>query len=141
MKSQKYGTFGERIREERVRLGLSQSAFALRVGTSKTSQTNYEAGAYTPDLAYLAAAGAIGVDTGFVLTSLREATRTAASFNWQLAEDILQRVDEWAVLQPTPPSAAEKMYWIRLFYSQFCGEGDVNEAAVDSTFRHSPARR
>lgn len=59
---------GQRLREERVRLGLSQADLADRVGISKKSQTNYELGHSIPPADYLAALVAAGVDVLYVLT-------------------------------------------------------------------------
>ena len=46
---------GERLKEERERLGFSQTEFAAVAGASKNSQYNYEKGERSPDAAYLAA--------------------------------------------------------------------------------------
>lgn len=61
-------TFGARIRKERLALGLSQEAFAKKLGVHRKTQGNYESGAREPDATYLAAAHKAGVDVGFVLT-------------------------------------------------------------------------
>lgn len=58
---------GDRLREQRQRLGLSQLDFAEAVGVSKTTQFNYETGARSPDAEYLLNAGEQGVDITFVL--------------------------------------------------------------------------
>lgn len=60
--------FGERLRSERNRLGLAQAEFGAKVGVSKTSQFNYEAGDRSPDAEYLVRAAALGVDVTYVLT-------------------------------------------------------------------------
>ena len=61
-------TVGERLREERKRLGLSQTAFAKAVGVHLNTQSRYEKGDREPDTAYLEAAGNVGVDATYVLT-------------------------------------------------------------------------
>lgn len=58
---------GERLKEERVRLGLSQSAFAMRVGIHRNTQIKYESGAREPDSSYLEAIGKAGVDVSYVM--------------------------------------------------------------------------
>lgn len=60
--------FGERLRAERERLGLSQQELAEKCGVTMRSQRNYEKGDRQPDAAYLAAFTAIGGDVLFVLT-------------------------------------------------------------------------
>lgn len=62
---------GERLKEERVRLGFNQGDFAAMAGVAKTSQFNYEKGERNPDAAYLAAAAAAGVDVLYVITGTR----------------------------------------------------------------------
>ena len=76
---------GERLREERVRLGLNQADLAAIGGVAKTSQFNYEKGERSPDAAYLAAVAEKGVDVLYVITGRREAA-PADSFR---AEEVL----------------------------------------------------
>lgn len=63
---------GERLREERVRLGYNQADFAAIAGVAKTSQFNYEKGERSPDAAYLAAVAEKGVDVLYVVTGVRQ---------------------------------------------------------------------
>lgn len=65
-------TIGERLRDERERLGLSQTALGAIGGVLKQAQLKYEQGSRMPDAAYLAAVAAHGVDVGFVLTGNRQ---------------------------------------------------------------------
>ena len=62
---------GERLREERERLGLNQTEFGALLGVSRGTQKNYELGANSIDLRYVAALEECGVDAGFVLTGRR----------------------------------------------------------------------
>lgn len=62
---------GDRLREERVRLGLNQTEFAALVGVTKTTQFNYEKGDRSPDTRYLEVAAAAGVDVLYVVTGQR----------------------------------------------------------------------
>lgn len=62
---------GERLKEERQRLGLNQSDFAALAGVAKNTQLNYEKEERSPDAAYLAAVAAAGVDVLYVLTGTR----------------------------------------------------------------------
>ncbi len=72
-------TAGERLREERQRLEISQVRLAEIGGVQKRAQINYEQGGRVPDGAYLAAVAAAGVDVLYVLTGDR------APFNAKLA--------------------------------------------------------
>ena len=63
--------FGDRILEERKRLGMNQEAVAGRCEVTLRSQRNYEKGERHPDAAYLERLAAIGVDVLYVLTGRR----------------------------------------------------------------------
>lgn len=65
---------GDRLREERERLGLSQLAMGDVGGVKKLAQLNYEKGDRKPDSAYLAAIAAIGADVLYILTGQRSPT-------------------------------------------------------------------
>ncbi|WP_422099112.1 helix-turn-helix domain-containing protein [Variovorax sp.] len=62
---------GSRLREERERLGFSQTAFAELVGASKHAQINWEKGTTYPNAGDLQKWAAIGLDVLFVVTGQR----------------------------------------------------------------------
>lgn len=62
---------GDRLKEERERLGFNQTEFAAKAGASKNSQYNYEKGDRSPDACYLAAVADQGVDVLYVVTGQR----------------------------------------------------------------------
>ncbi len=62
---------GDRLREERERLGLSQGAFGELGGVKANAQGNYEKGDRFPDAAYLASVAEQGVDVLYVITGGR----------------------------------------------------------------------
>ncbi|WP_290608852.1 helix-turn-helix domain-containing protein [Arsenophonus sp. ENCA] len=62
---------GDRLKSERLRLGLSQEMFAERCGVKKLTQYNYEKSERHPDAGYLIAAKALGVDLNYVMTGER----------------------------------------------------------------------
>lgn len=64
---------GERLRQERERLGLNQTELGARGGVSRKTQFNYETGERLPDAAYLAAVMEAGVDVLYVVTGARSA--------------------------------------------------------------------
>jgi transcriptional regulator with XRE-family HTH domain len=70
-------TIGERLREERVRLGLSQTQFAALGSASKRSQVVWESGPaadgkeVTPTAGFLAEVAKVGVDVSYVITGRR----------------------------------------------------------------------
>ncbi|MCO1398570.1 helix-turn-helix transcriptional regulator [Burkholderia cenocepacia] len=66
------------MRDERLRIGLSQDEFATVGGVARRSQSAYESDERAPDAAYLLAVREIGVDIGYVLTGKRFAAGEAA---------------------------------------------------------------
>ncbi|MDP1976271.1 helix-turn-helix domain-containing protein [Undibacterium sp.] len=64
---------GNRLRDERKRLGLNQLEFAVLGGVKKNAQMNYESGERSPDADYLSALLKADVDVMYVLTGARAA--------------------------------------------------------------------
>jgi transcriptional regulator with XRE-family HTH domain len=64
-------TFGERLKEERERLTLNQTAFGGLGGVQKQAQIKYEKNERQPDAAYLVAIASVGVDVLYLLTGMR----------------------------------------------------------------------
>ncbi|KHJ63616.1 helix-turn-helix domain-containing protein [Burkholderia glumae] len=64
-------SIGSRLKEERMRIGLSQAEFAALGGLGKQAQLNYESDARSPDANYLAALSKVGVDVLYVVTGER----------------------------------------------------------------------
>ena len=62
---------GDRLREERERLGMNQEAFGAIAGVRKQAQLLYEKGERHPDAQYLAAIAAAGADVLYILTGRR----------------------------------------------------------------------
>lgn len=65
-------TIGERLKEERSRLGMNQTDIGALGGVGKTTQINYEKGNGVPDARYLAAVAEKGVDVLYVITGQRK---------------------------------------------------------------------
>lgn len=76
-------SIGARLRQERERIGLSQTEFAAIAdkagvaGATRQSQSLYEKGKRMPDAGYLAVVAAAGVDVGYVLTGQRQGGATS----------------------------------------------------------------
>lgn len=96
-------TIGERLRQERDRLGLNQTAFAEVGGVQKRAQINYEKDERYPDAGYLAAIAAAGVDVLYVLTGQRSQSVTEQS-NSPLTANLTETAEP-----VTPPSAVPQI--------------------------------
>lgn len=69
---------GKKIREERLRLGLTQEDFARACKVGRRAQSAYEAGERVPDLTYLKFAIDAGADPQYILTGVRRETSATA---------------------------------------------------------------
>jgi len=84
-------TVGDRLREERTRIGLSQEELAAVGGLRKQAQLNYESGTRSPDASYLLALESAGVDIVYVLTGRRVVTDSAAVILDEGEQEILRK--------------------------------------------------
>ena len=65
-------TIGQRLREERNRLGENQEVFGRLGGVGKHAQINYEKGERSPDGDYFARIAAGGADVLYIITGMRQ---------------------------------------------------------------------
>lgn len=65
-------SIGERLKEERLRLNLSQEEFGQLGGVAKIAQFNYEKNKRKPDIDYLEKIYQNGVDTLYIITGRRD---------------------------------------------------------------------
>lgn len=86
---------GERIREERLRLGLTQD----QLGVAPKTQRFYESGERSPDAAYLARFAELGADVLYILTG----ERTVG----ELAPDEAALLDNYRNAQPGGKAALQ----------------------------------
>lgn len=68
----KYVQIGERLREERLRIGLSQVDFSLYCGASRNALLQWERGETAPNAGVLATMTNLGVDALYVVTGQRQ---------------------------------------------------------------------
>ena len=76
MKMDQKTEIGDRIREERERLGYSQPVFAALAEASKSSQISWEKETAYPNAKALATWAKVGVDVGYVLTGVRSSSES-----------------------------------------------------------------
>ena len=82
---------GERIKEERERLGLSQADFAALADSTRKTLFNWESGAATPNATVLAAWAAHGLDVLYVVTGQRSPSIPATDPAEQVLLDSYRR--------------------------------------------------
>lgn len=76
--STKNGTIGNRLREERERLGLKQEEMANLGGVGRGAQLRYEKGEGAPGADYLSALSTRGLDVLYVVCGIRKMHTTAS---------------------------------------------------------------
>lgn len=86
---------GDRLKEERNRLRLSQAAMAVSCGVTKRTQIHYEKDEVGASAAYLALAHDLGIDVAYVLVGKHE----------RLAPADTELLDAWRAA-PAPARAA-----------------------------------
>lgn len=66
-------SIGERIAEERKRIGFTQTSFAEKLGVSLSSQKRYETSERVPNIYYIGALEKIGVNIAYVMSGSTDA--------------------------------------------------------------------
>jgi transcriptional regulator with XRE-family HTH domain len=102
-KGSQLSTQGGRIREERLKKGLSQNEFAKLAHVHRQTQINYEQGERKPDTDYLLAIAEMGVDVEYVLTG-KSPRETLGAYH-AILEEILIELDVYKGLRPAWESA------------------------------------
>lgn len=81
--------FGERLKEERHRLGLSQHQLAELAGIKRLAQVQYENGKYTPRYPYFGVIDAAGMDLHYLFYGVRDTPQT-------LPQAEMRSIERWA---------------------------------------------
>lgn len=130
-KGQVYRPLGKLLRQERLRLGFTQTQLAEVGGVSKATQVAYEADSTKPHAEYLSHVAGVGVDVAWLLTG----HRARQGVQWDLLFEIRDLIDEWAAERGKPTTAAEKDGLLRNLYAQFCSDQHIDAEQVAATFR------
>ncbi|MEI7408746.1 XRE family transcriptional regulator [Pectobacterium aroidearum] len=128
---------GERLREERERLGLSQPAMGEIGGVKKLTQLNYEKGERFPDASYLSALAKFGLDVQYVVTGVRASAA--------LPNDELELINHYrsaplavksavlaALTVGSVPQGASPQIFNGDISGQFAGNQIINNGAVSN---------
>ncbi len=102
MKKQSNECIGERIKDERIRLGLTQAEFSARAGVTPNTQGLYEKASRKPDSQYLQAVAEAGADVQYIITG--EYTQTPG-----LNPRVSALLDDLAVLDDADRRCLEQL--------------------------------
>ncbi|WP_018609910.1 helix-turn-helix domain-containing protein [Uliginosibacterium gangwonense] len=128
---QQNGSFGPRLRAERLRLGLTQAQAAVVGKVSKTTQVAYETDARIPDLEYVRSLSEAGFDEVFLLTG----QHLSKSFDWRLMSVLVDAVMEWSQEHGVRIPRPKLEDLLCTLYSQFENAEDIDPAALNRTLR------
>lgn len=128
-------TIGRRLRQERQRLGLTQSALAKVAGVSKASQLSYEADATDPGADYLINIAAAGVDVHWVL--MGESLQQAGwrRLDTRLLVAITLAIEQWAATRGKPTSLETRDDLLRLIYEHCSRDGVLDMSFVQKALK------
>lgn len=118
--------FGQRLREERERLGLSQTVLAGMGGVRRLAQSQYEKGSSSPSVRYLTAIAHAGVNLDFVLFGRPPSFKSLSpSARHQVEEEAFRQVEEFVRSQPVGQLGAEGRFALfQVFRANLaCGYG------------------
>jgi len=100
--------FGERLKEERKRLKLSQEVLAEAGGVKRLAQQQYESENSVPNLRYLSAIGGTGISLLYVLFGIRQSDAPLTPEQIDRIEDrAFTWVEEYAQTRPDGRLGAE----------------------------------
>lgn len=126
---------GQRLRQERQRLSLSQLQLATACGIGRTTQHFYETGVRSPDAVYLLLAAAAGVDVCFLLNGKHPATTPEHHLDWAIAESIASLAVESAEREGLSIPPRKLMTLVRVLYPSFVTDSPIDKAQLIASVR------
>lgn len=119
--------FGERLKDERRRLGLSQEEFAERAGVKRLAQLQYEKEIREPRTSYLAALGAMGISLSYVLFGRKSLDMTLApEATRRIEKKIFDLIDEYAATQCNGVLSSHERFVLFEVMRAHCIQAELN---------------
>lgn len=124
--------FGLRLRQERERLGLSQTALASTGGVKRLAQGQYEKEVSSPSVRYLAAVAAVGIDLQYVLFGRPRDSNSLSPVELSRIEGrAFELLEEFIRKQPEANYGAEGRFALfQLFRANLTEEALANTASA-----------
>lgn len=122
--------FGQRLREERKRLGIGMDELAQAGSVSRASQSNYETGRNRPDSDYLSAISDAGLDVFYLLTGRRGKSEAMEVFDWDVHDKILAAIEQRVAKDGLDISFEKKMELLRVSMTHLDAGKGFNTAAI-----------
>lgn len=100
-------SFGERLRQERVKMGFTQEDFGQLGGVSRLAQWKYEHGERVPSVDYLIKLKDAKADTIYLLTGRR---LTLAEIDWDILREAFLLVHRMLAERPGKHYTPEQLF-------------------------------
>lgn len=125
---------GQRIAQERRRLGLTQEAFAEALHVGRSAVAMMETGRSALDAQRLVLMWQeLNMDLFFILTGEKSDKAAAQLVDWPLVEAINASVDHMIKKQKLSLSPEKKAMVLKYLYQQFITHGHVDDGRVADT--------
>ena len=122
---------GARLREERVRLGLTQAVAASRAGVCVPTQVAYERSTRTPPVPYLSAIEALGFDAHYVRVGTRSERYATDALDWSVFKKVVEAVEAWANGRGLELGTWKTVELSRLLYDLVISDNALSDQKVD----------
>jgi transcriptional regulator with XRE-family HTH domain len=129
--------FGNRLADERRRLGLKQQDVAQYFGMTRSAVTMMELEHTSLDAERLLILGKNGFDVLKILTGEEGVVAAGRIVNWELALGIEARVDEWARSRGKTLSSEKRVLLTKHLYLRSAARGHVQDEELDELMRMS----
>ena len=127
--------YAQRLRQERVRLGLAQAQLAAVGSVSKATQTAYESDLHVPNLEYLSAVSSLGIDEVFVMKGKSSKDFIESEFDWDLLGDITEAISEWCEEHNRQIPREKLRDLMRMLYREFANSGVIDGEVMARALR------
>lgn len=124
---------GERLKEERKKLGLNQDGFAAIAGVSRRAYAEWESGNTSPTAVQLQEFHRAGADVAYVVTGIRSHAGTPAPevVDVALVIRIATAVETALTKNRARIVPAKKEELVKLLYDHFSAKGRFEEETVE----------
>lgn len=124
--------FGQRLRDERKRLKLSQADLAQAGGVQRLAQLQYESEATAPTTRYLSAISQAGVDLSYLMLGIRLGEGGLSPEQSRRAEDkAFEWIQRCASLQPDGKFSPETYQMLFKLFRGFLTQVELGELPAD----------
>lgn len=126
---------GNRLAEERKRLGLNQKDLGDLLGLGRSSVAMIETGKAGLDAMRVAGLRSAGFDLDYLLFGEREDRRAGEVLNWELLFAIIEHLNDRCRRKKVRLSPEKVKAIVKHVYLQLVEKGDVDEATLESILR------